>query len=220
METKMCIKCGVEKPLTREFFHIQTKSPDGFRARCSVCRSEDKKEYLLRNKEKPSQYYQKNRKSIRKKAKKYYELNKDKIKDSSRAYYNLHKEEILAKEKSKPRNLIKLVKSTQKRKSLKKQLLATFTVKQWADCQLYFENMCAYCGSKSKLTQDHFVPLSKGGEYTVKNIIPACKSCNCSKHTSDFFDWYPKKSFYSRKRENKILKYLGINNKQQQTVLF
>jgi 5-methylcytosine-specific restriction endonuclease McrA len=78
-----------------------------------------------------------------------------------------------------------------------------------------FDNKCAYCGKEKPLAQDHFVPLSKGGEYTNNNIICSCKSCNSSKSDKDFFEWYPEQLFYSKEREAKILKYLNYDKKTQ-----
>lgn len=41
---------------------------------------------------------------------------------------------------------------------------------------------CVYCGaSDRKLTQDHVIPLSKGGSHTKTNVVPACRSCNSKK---------------------------------------
>lgn len=111
--------------------------------------------------------------------------------------------------------------SKHKRRYLEREALATLTLSQWKSCLNYFDNKCAYCGvGKSDLTQEHFVPVVRGGEYTVKNIIPACGSCNFSKCAKDFFDWYPTHKFYSKKRERKILKYLGIKDSTQQISLF
>ena len=71
---------------------------------------------------------------------------------------------------------------------------------------------CQICGSTAsdgvKLHVDHIVPVSKGGEYTKANIIPSCRSCNASKNNSDFCKWYKTKDFYSKDREEKIIKYL------------
>lgn len=48
---------------------------------------------------------------------------------------------------------------------------------------------CYYCGKKSKLTLDHFEPLSKGGAHCVSNFVFACFSCNSKKRDLDPFDF-------------------------------
>jgi hypothetical protein len=42
-------------------------------------------------------------------------------------------------------------------------------------------NTCQYCGSKSKLTIDHVIPRSKGGDNSWENLVVACSSCNTKK---------------------------------------
>lgn len=45
---------------------------------------------------------------------------------------------------------------------------------------------CAYCGEPIALDAmqvDHVVPLRKGGEDTLGNMLPACRSCNHYKST-------------------------------------
>lgn len=55
------------------------------------------------------------------------------------------------------------------------------TLAQWREkCELYL-NRCAYCGEARKLTRDHKTPLSCGGTDDIRNIIPACRSCNSRK---------------------------------------
>jgi len=59
------------------------------------------------------------------------------------------------------------------------------TLEQWNDTIEYFDHRCAYCGRQlEKLTIDHIVPLSRGGAHTKENVVPACRSCNSSKHNS------------------------------------
>lgn len=55
------------------------------------------------------------------------------------------------------------------------------TAEQWRDIKAAHKHRCAYCGKRRPLTMDHVIPLSKGGPHTASNIVPACRSCNCSK---------------------------------------
>ncbi len=53
-----------------------------------------------------------------------------------------------------------------------------------------YNSRCAYCDKKTiHLTKDHVVPVSKGGEDNMENIVPACWECNCSKHARNLLDW-------------------------------
>lgn len=63
-------------------------------------------------------------------------------------------------------------------------------------------------GAKADLTMDHVAPVSQGGETTVGNIIPACRSCNSSKGAKDMIEWYTVQPFYDKDRLEAILKYL------------
>jgi len=41
---------------------------------------------------------------------------------------------------------------------------------------------CAYCGTdREKLTIDHIVPRSRGGEMTFENCVASCRPCNNAK---------------------------------------
>ena len=103
-------------------------------------------------------------------------------------------------------------------KSVFIQITKKSSIYRW----LLFNGECAYCGRTDKtLTKEHFIPISKGGEFTRDNIIPSCGSCNSSKGNRDFFEWYPERESYSHLRRNKILEYLNYNeNKKQQSALF
>ncbi len=100
-----------------------------------------------------------------------------------------------------------------------RNLPATLTVDQWLSIKAAFNNKCAYCGKELPLAQEHFVALSKDGEYAISNIIPACHSCNSSKNNKDFFSWYPKYKYYSKNREKIILKYLCYTDQGQQLTI-
>ena len=99
------------------------------------------------------------------------------------------------------------INATNRYRAKKKQLLNNFTKEQWIFCKEYFNQECAYCGEKKKLAQEHFLALNNNGTYTVDNILPSCTSCNSSKTTHKFYDWYPKYAHYSKERVTKIERY-------------
>jgi len=158
-------------------------------------------------------YYKNNKKVMDGHSKQYYQANEEKIKQ-----YNLDNKTTINQQR---RNLHKKnphinVINCQNRRAKKMALTATLTSNQWNSIRLTFNNKCAYCGKELPLAQEHFLPLSKGGEYTHNNIIPSCKSCNSSKGNKDFFEWYPKHKSYAKKREKFILEYLNYKDGIQQ----
>lgn len=79
--------------------------------------------------------------------------------------------------------------SNHKRRKRSELVINDLTDTQWKQILQHFENRCAYCGQKSKLVKDHFVPLALLGGYTMSNIVPACSRCNCRKSDSAPWDW-------------------------------
>jgi 5-methylcytosine-specific restriction endonuclease McrA len=63
------------------------------------------------------------------------------------------------------------------------------TSAQWYMLLDIFQYRCAYCrdafdGSnpRKQVTQDHKIPLTRGGLHTMANVVPACRACNSRKH--------------------------------------
>ena len=53
---------------------------------------------------------------------------------------------------------------------------------------------CAYCGaSDGALQRDCVLPISRGGRYTLDNVVPACRSCNTSKCNDEVTGWLRRK---------------------------
>lgn len=53
---------------------------------------------------------------------------------------------------------------------------------------------CAYCGATGRpLQRDCVLALSRGGRYTLDNIVPACRSCNASKCNDEVTSWMRRK---------------------------
>lgn len=79
---------------------------------------------------------------------------------------------------------------------------------EWEISKGYFNNRCAYCGCDGKLTKDHIIPFSHGGELRISNIVPACVKCNSSKKDRPVEEWYKHQSFYSERRMERITEYV------------
>lgn len=55
---------------------------------------------------------------------------------------------------------------------------------------------CAYCGATgTPLQRDCVLALSRGGRYTLDNIVPACGSCNASKSNGEVTRWLRRKRY-------------------------
>lgn len=160
------------------------------------------KRYYETNKEVIKRYYEVNAEVIAIKGKQYRESNPEARAENSRHWYKTNPDKVRL--------------TWQRRRARKCELPSTLTAAQWETTQRHFKNTCAYCGEEKTLTQEHFIPLSKGGEYTHNNILPACQSCNKSKGAKGFGQWYPTFKLYSKERERKILKFLNYKNDIQQ----
>lgn len=58
---------------------------------------------------------------------------------------------------------------------------------------------CAYCGVSDKpLQKDCVLALSRGGRYTLLNVVPACASCNASKCNDEVTGWLRRKRLDER----------------------
>ncbi len=51
--------------------------------------------------------------------------------------------------------------------------------------------ICAYCSADLHFGYhlDHVVPLSRGGQHTIGNLVGACPRCNCSKGQKLLSEW-------------------------------
>ncbi|MEU4804192.1 HNH endonuclease [Actinosynnema sp. NPDC023587] len=58
---------------------------------------------------------------------------------------------------------------------------------------------CAYCGATDQpLQRDCVQAISRGGRYTVDNVVPACRSCNAGKCNAEVTGWLRRKRLDER----------------------
>lgn len=218
MTMKKCTKCGIEKLRTSEFFPKAKSCVDGLTGDCKACKADYLKGYQKANKKKLKEYHRiyhedykvVNKDLILERGKNYRKNNKDAVLERStnwRLNNELYMKSYLKRWWRENRNAS--VQYSEKRRSLELGLVSTLTVEEWEWTLKHFDDSCCYCGKRSKLSQDHLIPVTKGGGYTLDNIIPACKSCNSSKHNKDFEHWYPSHKSYDAEREIKILNFIS-----------
>lgn len=68
---------------------------------------------------------------------------------------------------------------------------------------------CAYCGASGvPLQRDCVLAVSRGGRYTVDNVVPVCRSCNASKCNDEVTGWLRRKRLDERAF---LLRHIEIN---------
>jgi 5-methylcytosine-specific restriction endonuclease McrA len=60
---------------------------------------------------------------------------------------------------------------------------------EWLAILERYGNSCAYCGTTGRMTIDHVIPVMRGGQHAVNNIVPACAACNSEKHYKSVEDF-------------------------------
>jgi len=72
------------------------------------------------------------------------------------------------------------------------------SVEQWTALQESWGG-CAYCAdTTAPLQRDCVLALSRGGRYTLTNVVPACGSCNSSKCNDEVTGWLRRKRLDER----------------------
>ena len=68
----------------------------------------------------------------------------------------------------------------------------------WATLQQAWGG-CAYCGATgTPLQKDCVLAISRGGRYTLPNVVPACASCNASQCNDEVTGWLRRKKLDER----------------------
>lgn len=76
-----------------------------------------------------------------------------------------------------------------RRRGKEKRAEYPLTAQEWRMLLEVWEHRCAYCGLRFPLEQDHVISISKGGQHTLTNVVPACEICNRKKAAKDVGDF-------------------------------
>ncbi|KLI07219.1 hypothetical protein ACT17_00210 [Mycolicibacterium conceptionense] len=99
--------------------------------------------------------------------------------------------------------------AARKRKRRMDLVVHDLTDEQWAAIQAAWGG-CAYCRSTTgPFQKDCVMAISRGGRYTVDNVVPACGSCNASKCNFEVSTWMRRKRLDERAF---LTRYVEIRN--------
>jgi 5-methylcytosine-specific restriction endonuclease McrA len=99
--------------------------------------------------------------------------------------------------------------AARKRKRRVAAVVNDLTVEQWAALKSAWDG-CAYCGVSDKpLQRDCVMAISRGGRYTIENVVPACAACNASKCNEEVTGWMRRKRLDER---TFLMRYIEIRN--------
>ncbi len=77
-------------------------------------------------------------------------------------------------------------------------MINDLTVAEWEWLKAAWQG-CAYCGVTDRpLQRDCVMAISRGGRYTVDNVVPACAACNASKCNDEVTIWMRRKRLDER----------------------
>lgn len=208
VEEKLCTKCDNWLIMSADNFYTDKVSPDGLNTWCKICHQERAKKYHKENydecREREKKWFKKNADYVKEYWRQYDQEKPEVKKEISRLWRQNNPERI------KEYNLFRYQHKNHK-----------VTTKEWEACKKYFNHDCAYCGlhiedhyivfaGVTKLGDFHKEHVNHNGDNDLSNCVPACKSCNTSKHTDTLDKWYNEKnSNFTQERYEKIIRWIN-----------
>ena len=203
---KTCNNCKLEK--STALFNKDKGGRFGVRGICKDCQKVVNRERYLANREKrlakQKEYYQQNREKAIEYARQWSKDNPEKCKE----YHEVYAEKYPEKERLRHFNKAKkyreekpeLVKEWDRRwrenhpekvalKNQKRRAKYSEFLVTEKDIRKIYSSQCVACGTYERITLDHIVPLSRGGNHSLGNLQPLCFSCNSSKGNKLMSEW-------------------------------
>jgi hypothetical protein len=177
-----------------------------------------------------------NAESVRETNRRWQNANSEKARETNRRWQKENPDKVSKKSRRcRERNLDKYLERTRRwkrdnadkvrelcrrrdalRRCARRQALHPVTRAQIDGRFAIWSNRCAFCGvaaghernrGRERLTVEHVLALTNGGLDEAANILPACSTCNTSKHNSPVEDWYRQQPWFTEARWAKIRKY-------------
>ncbi len=164
--------------------------------------SKSKREWQVKNpdkqKEYDAKYYRKNKEKVYLVQKEYKKKNKEEIREKQRLWQEKNKDRVAEYREKNKEKIKKWVennyerakelwrKNGKRRRSREYSAEGEHTLGEWELLKKQYGYTCLCCKKKEpkiELTEDHIIPLSRGGSDWIENIQPLCRSCNSKKHT-------------------------------------
>lgn len=201
---KSCPRCGLTKP--RADFYASKKASDGLSGYCKGCTKASAKEWdkahPVEKAARDHRQYESNperrrktrerferwalenpelaRENARLRSAEWTKANPERVKENQKRYRST---DVVKKKRREIARLPETKEARNRRKKFERSLLASH---EWFTILNRFRFCCAYCGAEGPSTLDHIDPISGGGEHTIGNVVPCCRSCNSSKGARSF----------------------------------
>ena len=167
--SRECGRCGLEVLLS-DF--PRGARADGTHSYCKPCYNEYKR-----------RRYEINREREIARVREWIEANRDRHNANVRASNS--RAHVKERSKAYVRSVPELRKIYDANKKHKRRAAAgagVVTPGEWREIVRQCDGRCFYCLEVlDTITMDHFIPLSRGGEHSASNVVPACKRCNGQK---------------------------------------
>ncbi len=86
-------------------------------------------------------------------------------------------------------NRSRSARAARKRKRRMDRVDHDLTAEQWGALEDAWGG-CAYCRTpEGPMQRDCVLAISRGGRYTLANVVPVCRSCNASKCNAEVTGW-------------------------------
>ena len=106
-------------------------------------------------------------------------------------------------------NRTRRARAARRRKLRVARVVNDLTAEEWSALKEAW-NGCAYCGATEGVMQrDCVMAISRGGRYTLDNVVPACASCNTSKCNDEVTGWMRRKRLDERRFLTRYIEIRG-----------